>query len=250
MDNVLIVGCGVIGGSIIKRLADNTSYKLSCFDLNQATVKEVTENYNCSFSDQFVEFEHIILCVPIKHTFDYLDLFQTKQVKATIYDCSSTKLKLEVYARSRGLNYVGFHPMCGSERAGFAHSSSELFVNKRLIATEATAFIQRLSQDLDGDLIVMESSLHDQLTAQISHMPQLISLLLNCVDDEAKEIAGPGFRDMTRISNSQFVMWEDILKTNNQNIVACLKGFNANLEELILCLEREQYDRVETWFKN
>ncbi len=250
MNNVLIIGCGIIGGSIIKKLSSNPEYKLSFYDSNPVTIKEIRNTYNCEYSEVLTGFEHIILAVPISKIFHYFDILSELESEAIVYDCSSTKSEIENYALKKSINYIGMHPMCGSEKSGFANSNHDLFKNKKIICTKSTPFTKNIIFDLGAEQIVMSSRVHDRLVAQISHVPQLMSLIINQVDAEAREIAGNGFKDMTRISSSPYKMWDEILSTNKENIIESLEVVRVNLNTMIYQLENNEYQELEKWFED
>ncbi len=248
MEKVLIIGCGVIGGSLIKSLSQNTNKQLFYYDTDERLKPLLHDKYQCQYTNNFTDFEHIFLCVPINYVFEYLKLFNKLSLHATIYDCSSTKYEIEQVAIALQLNYVGFHPMCGSEKSGFSASSSNLFENKTIICTLENQFITKVIAELGADLHILSSKQHDIFTAQVSHCPQLFSLLVNRVDEDARQIAGPGFKDMTRISNSGYSLWEDIIKTNKTNILNHLIEINSDLEKMIKQLQAEDYEQLKKWF--
>lgn len=250
MEKILIIGGGIIGGSMIKALNNNSDYQLHLLDTNLKTKDIVNKFYNCQVHDHIIDCPHIFLAVPINYAFEYLDKLARLNYTGTIYDCSSTKYELEQYALTLGLNFVGFHPMCGSEKIGFENSSSDLFVNKKIICSVQTPFTTTLIKDLGAIEIIIDCNTHDRLAAQISHLPQLISILLSDVDEDTKLIAGNGFKDMTRISSSSYNVWEPILKSNKQNIINELKALSSNLDDLTTELENDDYDAISNRFIN
>lgn len=250
MNRILIVGAGIIGGSIIKKLSSNSNYQLAVYDINTELLLNIKNNYNCKPTNNYNGYNHIILAIPIKYVFTCLEQIKDQNPNANIYDCSSTKLDIENYALDLNLNYIGFHPMCGSEKNGFTYARADLFENQAIISTKDTEFVNTLVKDLDANLKVMNAATHDRLTAQISHMPQLLSLLIDQVDSEARLIAGNGFKDMTRISNSHYEVWEDILKTNKLNLIHELHKVNGNLMTMIDQFENDQFDQLKNWFKH
>lgn len=250
MEEILIIGGGIIGGSIIKALYQNPNYKLHLLDTEFKTRKQATELWNCTCHDSLIDVKRVFLAVPITYAFDYLDMLASINYTGTVYDCSSTKYELETYAHKLGLNFVGFHPMCGSEKNGFEHSTHDLFIDKKIICSVQCNFTQQLINDLGATQVIIDCKTHDKLTAQISHVPQLISLLLNDVDDEARTIAGNGFKDMTRISNSSYGMWKPILKTNKENIISELQSLSDDIEKLISELDNDDYEAISKRFNN
>lgn len=249
MEKIIIIGCGIIGGSLIKNLNTSKKYQLSFFDTNQNTIEVISSNYNCQFDNNFSNYQKIILCVPINNVFIYLDYLSSINFSGVIYDCSSTKYKIETYAKSLNLNLIGFHPMCGSENTGFIHSRHDLFTNKTIIISRCDSFGLELIQALGGNYKIIDSYRHDSLVAEVSHIPQLISLLLDNVSDDAREIGGNGFKDMTRLASSSSDVWHPIITTNKQNIVNQLQLLSDELTAMIDAIKCDDSEKINKYFK-
>ncbi|MEF8939266.1 MAG: prephenate dehydrogenase [Salinivenus sp.] len=151
------------------------------------------------------------------------------------------------------LSFLGGHPMAGAEQAGIDHADALLFENAVYVFCLPEG---RDEAALDGPLapavdlveatgarpLVLPPERHDRLVAAVSHLPQLLAVsLVNTVaeaddPDEANnlalKLAGGGFRDMTRIADSPFDMWRDILIGNEGAIHDALSSFRRTLRSL------------------
>src|SRR5262249_38080025 len=89
---------------------------------------------------------------------------------------------------------------------------------------------------------------HDRLVAQISHLPQIISTILAEQTSAHKDLAGPGLKSMTRLANSPFHVWRDILKTSS-GLPHELQSFIERLQRILDSLEAGRLDEIEELFK-
>jgi prephenate dehydrogenase len=154
--------------------------------------------------------------------------------------------------RSRpDVQFVGGHPMAGSEQSGPANADAELFAGRPFALTappqraqnralaRAGTFVRRL-----GALPVRTSAReHDRLVAAVSALPQLASLALalavdSAVGPRAKVLAGPGYRDATRLAASPFSIWKSALSENRVAVRDALQRLDKVLATLSAALER------------
>jgi prephenate dehydrogenase len=153
-------------------------------------------------------------------------------------------------ARHRSLRFVGSHPMAGSERAGYAHATADLFQGATVIVTpteasEPTAVktVTALWEAVGaGRVVTMDPDAHDRAVAAISHLPHLAAFaLVDAVErfePGAFEVAARGFRDTTRVAAADPVMWEEIFLANRDALAAGLDVFRAALADLARLVER------------
>ena len=160
-------------------------------------------------------------------------------------DVGSTKADIHRAVRAAGLqkNFIGGHPMAGSERIGYRNSKSGLLENAYYILTpepeaaeDDVNWMFSFAQAIKALPLVVSPERHDYAVAAISHVPHVISAsLVNLVresDDASqfmKTIAAGGFKDITRISSSSPVMWEQICMTNTDNIRILLDRYIESL---------------------
>jgi prephenate dehydrogenase len=143
--------------------------------------------------------------------------------------------------------YVGGHPMAGSERSGPAAADPTLFSGATWVLTPdgstadgALRTVTDLVRTVGGRVLVLDPAAHDTTVALVSHLPQLVASVLADVAAEAvgadrdavMAVAGPGFRDTTRIAASDPALWIDVLAGNRAAVVEALAAFGARLEEV------------------
>jgi prephenate dehydrogenase len=173
---------------------------------------------------------------------------------AVITDVASTKVALALRATALGLPYVGGHPMAGSDQAGYAASSADLFVDRPWVVVpgrDATAVerVEALARAVGARPIRMSAAAHDQAVAGISHLPlvvagALVEAVAGSATDprrdwpEARSVAATGWRDMTRLARGDVAMGSGIVTTNAPAVAARLRDLVAVLETWASELER------------
>ncbi len=134
--------------------------------------------------------------------------------------------------------FIATHPMAGSEKSGYAHSRSDLFHAAPWIITlhrknsaEGLNKIKALITLLGAKALVMDANVHDERVALISQLPHRLSVMLfefvKQSDPEALEMAGPGFKSMTRLAEDNLQMREEMRQMNENAFQKCLQEFYA-----------------------
>lgn len=254
---VAIVGVGLIGGSL--GLAINRKYPgTRIIGVSSRTavtsaleLGAITEGYGYEDLERAVhDADLIVLCTPI-HRIQGLLTVIAGFVKpgAVVTDVGSTKYAIARHAAEvmpLGVWFIGGHPMTGSEKRGVLAGDPFLFQNAIYVLCPATgvpdevvkAFMHYLER-IGAAIIVLNAELHDRIAAAVSHLPQLLAVALvemigGAHSDSAPylTLAAGGFRDMTRIASSPFVMWDDIYRTNTDAVRQAVDSFIGQLETL------------------
>ncbi|MDR0846706.1 MAG: prephenate dehydrogenase [Lactobacillales bacterium] len=237
MKKIKIIGMGLIGGSLalaIKKAHPN--YLVYASDLDERNLvlaREMAAIDGVDLDD--AEADVIIVATPVKTAELILASLRTD---ALVTDVCSTKVSL-AKAASHLPNYVGSHPMAGSEKAGMLAARVDLFENARFVLTRDSEELRDLYSATNANFSVMDAETHDDITSQVSHLPQIIATTLvnserdyDAIQPLSRELIAGGFRDMTRIASSDVDMWVDILKTNRDNVVEKISRFQARLEQI------------------
>ncbi len=181
-------------------------------------------------------------------------------------DVGSTKSDIHNHVIRLGMEevFVGGHPMAGSEKTGYEHSSDHLLENAYYIITP-TAKSRRTNIDrlvavastIGSIPIVLDYERHDTITAAISHLPHIVaSSLVNLVRDSDMEdglmnrLAAGGFKDITRIASSSPRMWEQICMTNSANLSHILRRYLESLHAVLAQLEARDADGIYRLFES
>ena len=273
---IYVAGLGLIGGSIalgIKRdhpdytiLGYNRSEKSRQIALERGIVDEVTDDF-AHFAPRA---DVIILAVPINQTIAFIEELAHRSLKENVLipDAGSTKLEIvkaaEASFANQAVRFVGSHPMAGSHKSGASAADVNLFENAYYILTPTALTtddtIEELRADLSGlhaRFITIDAAEHDRVTSQISHFPHVIAAsLMEQAGDYAKEhemtnhFAAGGFRDMTRIAESEAGMWTSILLTNKEAVLERIEDFKERLDTIADKIKAQDDDGIWQYFNH
>lgn len=177
---------------------------------------------------------------------------------AIVTDVGSVKAEicqLAAAALPAGVHFVGSHPMAGSEKTGWEHSSATLFQHRTCFVTPlpdaaagAAAAVTAFWRSLGGEPVCVAPEQHDEIVAHISHLPQVIAstlcAFLAARDPVWRDYAGGGLRDTTRIAGSDPQLWRTILEQNRDQVLQALTGFESELQHLRSALAARDYAAV------
>lgn len=248
MYKIGIIGLGFMGGCIAKTLKQSKKVeKIIAYDINRKFLDMAKNdgNINLVASDlnDFSECDIIFLCVPVGFIPEYAEKL-SKIVKRTcvITDIGSTKKGIVEALKNLDINFVGAHPMVGSERSGYNTSHDLLFENTYYILTEndniaSVKVVEDVVCELKAIPVIIDYKKHDYIVAAISHVPHIIAAgLVNMVkqlddsEEHMKLLAAGGFKDITRIASSDPTMWEHICKENKEEIIPVLEKYISDLQ--------------------
>lgn len=255
LNKIGFIGLGLIGGSIAKKIKINhPDCEIIATARRQETITEAFDmglisNSELLSLDAFSECDIIFLCAPVEKNLDYLrELKDVISAHTIITDVGSTKTQIhkEVIALELEKQFIGGHPMTGSEKTGITNANEYLLENAYYIITPTKENSQEqiddfyaLVKELGSIPMVLDYEAHDYATASISHLPHMIAYtlvnLVKDIDDEnetMKTIAAGGFKDITRIASSSPVMWESICLTNKEPIIDLMNKYIASLQAL------------------
>jgi len=256
-----LIGCGLMGGSfalalkkagLVKRVV---GYSKSPSTTERARQLGVIDVEAPSALLAAAGADIVLLAVPVAATEATLKSIKHLVTPGMlIMDVGSTKTDVVQAARS-GLrdrigSFVPAHPITGKEVAGVEHADANLYLGSHVVLTptERTLTVQleqarQIWQALGCEVHSMSPEAHDATLATVSHLPHLLafammqSVLSQPGADATLALAGPGFRDFTRIAASNPQIWRDILLANREQVLAQSRQFRQaleNLEDLIL----------------
>ncbi|MFC4768941.1 prephenate dehydrogenase [Effusibacillus consociatus] len=272
-NKILIVGCGLIGGSLALAFRSHGVVKeivgvdLDTEGLNKALSLGVIDAAYSRVEETVSDVDLIILAVPVQQTIRQLEILSKLPIKkgCIITDVSSTKSDICKYARThmpKDISFVGGHPMAGSEKSGITAASPRLFENAAYILTPdpdcdpaAVDKVRKTFEQIRAHVLVMDPVQHDQIVAAVSHVPHVVAALL--VDQVAdlgqanplySRLAAGGFRDVTRIASGSPVMWRDIILTNREPVLYLLKDWIKRIEDIVNWINEADPKEIESFF--
>jgi prephenate dehydrogenase len=160
-----------------------------------------------------------------------------------------------------GENYVGAHPMAGSERAGLGAAREDLFMGASCLVTpslksaqSALGKVRGFWQDLGCAVTIMSPVEHDRLVARLSHLPHalayaLINLVIDTLPEGSQQLAGGSFRDATRVAASNPELWTGILTSNGPEVAAALREMSKLLKSMATAIGDENPDSLLDFLK-
>lgn len=255
LNKIGFIGLGLIGGSIAKKIKLNhPDCEIIATARRQDTITEAYEMKLISNKEllplqSFADCDYIFLCAPVEKNLEYLRELKFIVNECTIItDVGSTKTQIHKEVIELGLEkqFIGGHPMTGSEKTGISNANEYLLENAYYIITPTLQNSQQqiddfytLVKELGSIPMILDYEAHDYATASISHLPHMIAYtlvnLVKDIDDEnetMKTIAAGGFKDITRIASSSPVMWESICMTNQEQLMKLMDKYIDSLSEL------------------
>jgi prephenate dehydrogenase len=241
---VAIVGLGLIGGSLARALT-RAGWRVIGVDraavARRARAARAVAETRSDPEDAARRAQVVVLAAPPRVNLTLLHRLARAAPGAVVTDVGSVKRPIcRLAARLRLTRFVGGHPMAGSAGSGFAASSPDLFRGRVWILTPAPArrppaILLRLIRAAGARAVQIPPASHDRAVAALSHVPQLVSWALlgaaraDAVTRRHLHVAGPGFRDMTRLARSPRGLWRQILTENRVEVARALRIFVRSL---------------------
>jgi prephenate dehydrogenase len=250
-----LIGCGLMGGSfalalkrakLVKRVV---GYSKSPSTTERARQLGVIDVAAPSALLAVSGADLVLIAVPVgasEQTFKAIRHGITEQM--LVMDVGSTKGDV-IEAARRGLQdqlcaFVPAHPIAGKEVAGVEHADAGLYKGRKVVLTPIKATlrsnVQRATQAWTGvgaKVETMTPEAHDTAFAAVSHLPHLIAfafttaLAAHSQGERHLELAGPGFRDFTRIAASDPAVWRDVLLANREQVLLQSQAFRDALRQ-------------------
>lgn len=266
------LGLGLIGGSIARSIRKNfPSCRIIVYsrrkneDLLQGIKDGIISDITYAIDAHFSECDIIFLCAPVLQNIQFLEQLKPLINKTCIItDVGSVKgnIHKEVERLELESQFIGGHPMAGSEKTGFANSSEDLLQDSYYLLTpckttaeEKVLFLKKILSGTGAIFATVDAGLHDDITAAISHVPHIVAAsLVNMVreNDTSNELmktfAAGGFKDITRIASSSPEMWESICLSNADSIDHFLSLMIDELTKMRSYIANEQGTEINRFF--
>ncbi len=271
---VLLLGVGLIGGSIALSIKKEHNSRIIGYDVNFERARLAT---SLNIIDECVQdmklatenADLIIIAAPVTETILILNELSNSSLKdgVIITDVGSTKKEIVETAHTclpEYASFVGGHPMAGSHKSGVEASKEDLFENAFYVITEVEKTCKRAVEQLEDWLrgtratfIKMKPEEHDHVAGVISHFPHIIaSSLVQLAEHYHQEtpiiqdLAAGGFKDITRIASSNPKMWSDILLHNRQPILEQFTVWMNQMEQIRQSIEQGDKEDIYYFFQH
>ena len=250
---VLIIGCGLIGSSILRAVhSKKLSKKILVLEKSKKNISKIKRiKSNCKFiksiNSEVSDVDLIILCTPMSQYKKIIKkLNKILKTSCLITDVSSTKqniIKLKNKTLNKKLSWISSHPIAGSEVSGPEYGNKNLFLNKWCVIikekkqnSKKIKLLNKFWRKIGSKVVLMNPVNHDKIFSITSHLPHLIAYnLIKTAQDSQKiqrknliQYSAGGLRDFSRIAASNEIMWRDIF-FNNDNIIKAINLFTNNL---------------------
>jgi len=254
MKNILIIGCGLIGSSILRAInKKKIAKKIFVYEKSKKTILKIKKlKLKCIITHDLKNIipksDLIIFCTPMSEYEKIIIKINKYLVSKTIItDVGSSREKISKLIKSklkRGIHWTPGHPISGSEVSGPEFGDKNLFLNKWCILIKDKksnkkhlTVLSKFWKKIGSKILIMDSKKHDMIFSITSHLPHLIAynLIKTATDFEKSkkyniiQFSAGGLRDFSRIAASNEVMWRDIFFNNQFNVIKGIDLFIKNL---------------------
>ena len=254
MKNILIIGCGLLGSSLVRKISKKKiAKKIFIYEKSKSNIVKIKKlrlpgTIVKSLKDGVINSDLIIFCTPMsEYKGLILKINSFISPKTLITDVGSSKTESSKIVKNflkKGINWIGSHPITGSEVSGPEHGKVNIFENKWcvLIKDKKTnlkhlKFLNLFWKKLGSKTVIMNSEKHDKVFSITSHLPHLVAYnLVKSAQDFEKilrfdliKYSAGGLRDFSRIAASNEIMWRDIFFDNKVNVTKAIDLFIKNL---------------------
>ena len=255
MKNILIIGCGLLGSSVLRSINKNKlANKIFIYEKSKKNISKLKKlklpgKVVSSLKDGVINSDLIIFCTPMSEYKNIITKINNYILPNTlITDVGSSKIEsskiIKKYLK-KGIAWTSSHPIAGSEVSGPQHGKSNMFegrwcilIKEKNTIKKNLNFLKKFWEKIGSKVTIMSPEKHDKIFSITSHLPHLIAynLVKSAQDFEKKQsydlikFSAGGLRDFSRIAASNEIMWRDIFFNNNKNISNAIDLFIKNLK--------------------
>ncbi len=255
MKNILIIGCGLLGSSVLRSIHKNRlANKIFIYEKSKKNISTLKQlklpgKVVSSLKEAVTKSNFIIFCTPMSEYKNIITKINNYILPNTlITDVGSSKIEsskiIKKYMK-KGIAWTSSHPIAGSEVSGPQHGKSNMFegrwcilVKEKNTIKKNLNLLKKFWEKIGSKVTIMSPEKHDKIFSITSHLPHLIAynLVKSAQDFEKKQsydlikFSAGGLRDFSRIAASNEIMWRDIFFNNNKNISNAIDLFIKNLK--------------------
>ena len=274
-NKISIIGCGLIGSSILRAInKKNISKNISVYDKSKDVVsflkeKELSKNITNDISNVVKNADLIIIAAPLSSYKEiFLSIKDHLNKKTIVTDTGSVKKEVNKIIEGfnlKNVSWIASHPIAGTEESGPKAGFAELFENRWCIISPGenakkndVEKVKKFWELIGSKTKIMSFSDHDYILSLTSHLPHAIAYTIvrssvkneDKLKDEVIKYSAGGLRDFTRIASSDPIMWRDIFIDNSENILKVLDAFSNNLEEMKKAIREKNSDKLSQIFSS
>ena len=274
-NTVSIIGCGLIGSSILRAIQNkNLAKEIRIFDLSKESTAYLKKENICSNISTDIRqcvrnADLIIIATPLSSYKEIiLSIKDDLKEGAILTDTGSVKkevMKIIYNINLKKINWIPSHPIAGTEESGAKAGHAKMFENRWCVISppkdsdeQSIKILKLLWEAVGSKVKIMTPEEHDEILSLTSHLPHAIAYnivrtVINIEDKLKQEViqySAGGLRDFTRIAASNPLMWRDIFLDNNENISKGIDNFIEKLEELKKALNDKNGDKLYQIFNS
>ena len=256
MKNILIIGCGLLGSSLLRCISKKKiAKKIFIYEKSKSNIRKIKKLrlpgiILKSLKEGVVNSDLIIFCTPMSEYKDIiLKINSYVSSETLITDIGSSKIETSKVIKrflKKGIGWTSSHPIAGSEVSGPEHGKENMFMDRWCIIIKEKNtkqnhinILTKFWKKIGSKVVLMSAEKHDKIFSITSHLPHLIAynLVKSAQDFEKKQsyelirYSAGGLRDFSRIAASNEIMWRDIFFTNKNNISKAIDLFIKNLSQ-------------------
>ena len=250
LENVAIVGVGLIGGSIglalrQRNLAENViGIGRRQVSLRIARRVGAITHTTIDMAKGVAQADLVIICTPVGTIAQHVQEAAQHCPEGTlITDAGSTKQQIVEALDGhlpRGCRFLGGHPIAGSEKTGANHAQADLFDGRLTVLTptkntraEDYDLLEEFWHGLGSIVVQMSAEEHDRALALTSHLPHMAAAAMaNTITENYFRLAGTGLLDTSRLASGDTNLWKQILLQNRENVLPALEQYHGQLQIL------------------
>lgn len=260
---ITVIGVGLLGSSITLGVSrcfpgvKTVGYAHRAVTRRKARVLSVATEIVGDLKKSVAEADVVILATPIS-TFErvFCEIGGALRDGCVVTDVGSTKVLPHRWAArllGRRVDYVGSHPIAGSEQRGLDYGRDDLFVGALCILTtagrssgRAVTLLKQFWSALGCDVRLMKPAEHDRVFGRVSHLPHVTAAaLINAVDAADLRYAGRGFMDTSRIASGPASIWVDVVLANAGNVSRGIDRIVEELSKIKKAVDAGRAERIE-----
>ncbi len=256
MKNILIIGCGLLGSSLLKSISKKKiAKKLFIYEKSKSNIAKIKKlklpgKIVKSLKDGVINSDLIIFCTPMsEYKKIILKINNFISSKTLVTDIGSSKIQTSQIIKKflkKDIQWIQSHPIAGSEVSGPEHGKENLFndrwciiIKEKNTLKKNINIITKFWKRIGSKVVLMSAEKHDKIFSITSHLPHLVAynLVKSAQDFEKKQsydlikFSAGGLRDFSRIAASNEIMWRDIFFNNKKNISKAIDLFINNLNQ-------------------
>jgi prephenate dehydrogenase len=239
-----VAGLGLIGGSLA--LALRTRHQLTGFDVSRDT-RDAARAAGIAVTERLeglLPADAVIVATPLDAVLPTIIALEPVAADAVLIDVGSVRARVDAHASDRRVlpRIVGMHPMAGRSTQGFAAADPAILAGRPFLVVptqrsdaRALAMVGDIARDAGGVVTVFSAAEHDRRVAVLSALPLAIAAALSVGAETSGDlagVAGPGYRDATRLALTSVDLGSAILAANSANVLEALSRFRLVLDEL------------------